>query len=411
MEIQLKKCPSSASASLKTLHEFTDIFQEDSEVDFISAPGRTEICGNHTDHNGGRILAAAVNQDILAVVSPNPSGLIRVHSEGYPPVNLSLAELAAVDSEKLTSTALIRGVAARFQQLGLNCGGFDAVVTSAVPKGSGLSSSAAFEVLIGAILNYLYNHGSLDALLVSQIGQYSENHYFGKPCGLMDQTTSAVGGFVTIDFKDFAHPLVKKVEYDFSTSGYELVIVDTGGDHASLTEEYAAIEHEMKAVARALGGQVLRQFSEETLMENLAFLRTQVSDRAILRAIHFYQEDQRVCQEVQALVEREFTRFLQLVIASGESSWMLNQNVFAPNNFAEQGISIALVASKAALASLGAWRMQGGGFAGTIQAFVPRACFPATSKISRESLDQGRAIPSGFARSGFHGCPHNTCPQ
>ena len=233
-------------------------------MDFISAPGRTEICGNHTDHNGGRILAAAVNQDILAVVAPNPSGLIRVHSEGYPPVNLSLAELAAVDSEKLTSTALIRGVAARFQQLGLNCGGFDAVVTSAVPKGSGLSSSAAFEVLIGAILNYLYNHGSLDALLVSQIGQYSENHYFGKPCGLMDQTTSAVGGFVTIDFKDFAHPLVKKVEYDFSTSGYELVIVDTGGDHASLTEEYAAIEHEMKAVARALGGQVLRQFSEET---------------------------------------------------------------------------------------------------------------------------------------------------
>lgn len=355
------------------LKRFAETFPAHGDVQVFSSPGRTEVGGNHTDHNAGRILAAAVDLDIVAVVAQNDLGIVRVHSEGHPPSVVDLERLESLPDEKYTATALIRGVCARFEQLGHSTGGFDAVATSAVPKGSGLSSSAAFEMLIARILNDIYNQGKLDAVLLAQIGQYAENEYFGKPCGLMDQTTCSVGNFVTIDFKDYANPLVKKVNFDFAASGYSLVIVDTAGDHADLNDEYGAIEHEMKSVARALGGEVLRQFSEAQVLAQIPALRGRVGDRAILRAIHFYHDDQRVVEQVQALETGDFQRFLKLIIASGESSWMLLQNCYTPRSIANQGITVALTASEALLKGRGAWRVHGGGFAGTIQAFVPDA--------------------------------------
>lgn len=353
------------------LRSFAIAFPHHTEVEIFSSPGRSEVGGNHTDHNAGRILAAAVDLDIIAAVARNNSNLIVVHSEGYSPSVINIYETGIVEEEKNTATSLVRGVCARFQQLGLAVGGFDAAATSTVPKGSGLSSSAAYEVLIATILNHLYNDGKLDPLLLAQISQYAENHYFGKPCGLMDQTTCAIGGFVTIDFSDLDHPTIRKLNFDFATSGYSMVIVDTAGDHADLTDEYQLLEHEMKSVARALGGQVLREFSQEKVLENIAYLRQRVSDRAILRAIHFFRDDQRVVDQVNALESSRFERFLQLVIESGESSWKYCQNCYSPESLHRQGIPIALVMSEALLKGRGAWRVHGGGFAGTIQAYVP----------------------------------------
>jgi len=355
----------------RLLEQFRSRFPYADQVELFSTPGRTEVGGNHTDHNAGRVLAAAVNLDDLAVAAQNETGVITLQSEGYPDSIIDTRQLEVVESERYTTAALIRGVCARLRQLGYRVGGFDACVTSDVLKGSGISSSAAFEVLVCTILDHLHNHGDLDPILNAQIGQYAENHYFGKPCGLMDQTTCAVGGFVTIDFEDFAHPIVRKVDFDLAASGYSLVIVDTGGSHADLTEDYAAIEREMKSVARALGGQVLRQFSRQKVLDEIAFLRTKVSDRAILRALHFYADDQRVVAEVAALENNDFPRFLDLVIESGFSSWMLNQNCYSPRNFEAQGVPVALAVSESVLKGRGAWRVQGGGFAGTIQAFVP----------------------------------------
>jgi galactokinase len=245
-----------------------------------------------------------------------------------------------------------------------------------VPKGSGLSSSAAYEVLMAAILNHTYNQGEINRVTLAQIGQYAENEYFGKPCGLMDQTTSAVGGFVTIDFKDFENPVVSKVNYDFEAGGHTLVIVNTAGDHADLTDEYIALENEMKAVAHAMGGQVLREFSERAVLEKLPDLRSMVDDRAILRAIHFYHDDARVVEQVDALELDDFDRFLRLINESGRSSWMLCQNCYSPKTIEQQGITIALTLSESLLGDRGAWRVHGGGFAGTIQAFVPNDMLP-----------------------------------
>ena len=353
------------------LKGFAIAFPQHTDMDIFSSPGRSEVGGNHTDHNAGRILAAAVDLDIIAAVARNNSDLIVVHSEGYSPAIVNIHQTGVVEEEKYSATSLVRGVCARFQQLGLSVGGFDAVATSKVPKGSGLSSSAAYEVLIATILNHLFNAGKLDPVLVAQISQYAENQYFGKPCGLMDQTTCSVGGFVTIDFNDFNHPVVRKLDYDFATSGYSMVIVDTAGDHADLNDEYEALEYEMKSVARALGGQVLREFSMQKVLENVHYLRERVSDRAILRAINFYGDDQRVVDQVRALEANQFERFLQLVIESGESSWLYCQNCYSPKSLHRQGISIALMVSEALLKGRGAWRVHGGGFAGTIQVFVP----------------------------------------
>jgi galactokinase len=353
------------------IDQFSSLYPQVNDIQLFSVPGRTEVGGNHTDHNAGRVLAAAVDLDVVAVVVKEDTHVITLHSAGYSPSVVDLRDLSMVEAEKNTSTALIRGVCARMQELGYRVGGFSAYATSDVLKGSGLSSSAAYEVLVATILNHLYNQGHLDPILAAQIGQYAENHYFGKPCGLMDQTTCAVGGFVTIDFKDSAHPIVKKVAFDFASSGYSLVIVDTGGSHADLTDEYAAVAREMKSVAAALGKTVLRECSQEQVIAAIPVLRGKVSDRAILRALHFFQDDRRVVEQVDALQKGQFNRFLSLVVASGISSWTLNQNVYTSKNVSEQGVSLALAASETVLTGRGAWRVHGGGFAGTIQAFVP----------------------------------------
>ncbi len=357
---------------LRLLDSFTSAFPADGDIAVYSTPGRTEVGGNHTDHNAGRVLAAAVDLDVVAVAAPAPDPKIVIESEGYTRQTVEIRDLEPRESETYTSVALTRGVCARFRQLGYHVGGFNACMSSRVMKGSGLSSSAAYEVMVATILNHLYNGGRIPDVEIAQIGQFSENKFFGKPCGLMDQTTCQIGGFVTIDFKDFARPIVRKVDYDFSASGYALMIVDTGGSHADLNDDYASVEQEMKAVARALGGSVLRQFSRERLLAELPLLRDRLkNDRAILRALHFYNDDRRVVEQVDALESQDFPGFLDYVVESGRSSWMLCQNCYSHNSIAEQGVSLALAMSENLLSGRGAWRVHGGGFAGTIQAFVP----------------------------------------
>ena len=358
------------------IERFQAAYPEGREATFFSSPGRTEVGGNHTDHNAGRVLAAAVNLDIVCLVEKTTDGWIIIDSEGYRPIRVDTSKLEIMEQEKFSPAALVRGICARMKQLGYQVCGFRGCMTSRVPNGSGLSSSAAFEMMVVAILNHLVNQNKVEPVLAAQIGQFAENNYFGKPCGLMDQTTCAVGGFVTIDFKDFAHPLVHKVDYQFANSGYTLVITGTGGSHADLNEDYAAIENEMKSVARALGGKVLRDVPAEKLLDNIAFLRGKVNDRAILRALHFYADDARVAQEAEALENNNFPAFLELVNESGVSSWTQNQNVFSPKNPAEQGVALALAVSATILKGKGAWRVHGGGFAGTMQAFVPDELVP-----------------------------------
>lgn len=353
------------------IEDFKRDFPGVQPIELFSTPGRTEVGGNHTDHNAGRILAAAVDLDIIAVVAKTGSDTIRIHSEQFPSVEINTSELDMVEREKFSPTALVRGVCARLRQLGYQIGGFYAFTTSNVPNGAGLSSSAAFEVHIVTILNHLYNKGDIDDMLAAQIAQFAENEYFGKPCGLMDQTTCAVGGLVTIDFKDFYQPIVHQVDFDFLAQGFSVVIVAAGGDHVSLNDDYIALENEMRSVARAMGGDVLREFSKEKLLQDLASIRPQVNDRAILRAIHFYDDDQRVVDQIRALERGNFSKFLELVVESGYSSWRLCQNIFSCTNVYDQGLAVALTMSENLLRARGAWRVHGGGFAGTIQAFVP----------------------------------------
>lgn len=343
------------------------------DLTVFSSPGRTEIGGNHTDHNYGRVLAGAVNLDNVAVAATNGTSVVRILSSGYPQFEVDITKLQPNKEEFYTSVGLVRGICARLKELGFEIGGFDAVINSGVPKGSGLSSSASFEVLIGAIVSHLFNGGKLDAVLNAQVGQYAENVFFGKPCGLMDQTACSVGGLVTIDFADPAKPIVKKVDFDFTKTGYALVITDTGGNHADLNDEYASLPTDMKGVAAKLGKTVLREVSLEQVVDAIPALREQkVSDRAILRAIHFERDNARVAEQVADLEKGDFKAFLGKVIASGNSSFMYNQNVYPINNVAEQGLSIALALSDMVLGSEGAWRVHGGGFAGTVQAFVPQ---------------------------------------
>ena len=350
------------------LERLAQMPREEGPVWLVSAPGRTEIGGNHTDHNRGRVLAVAVNLDTVAAVSPRSDGWIHVRSEGYDPINVSLASLAPVPQEEGTTAGVIRGVAARMQELGLRIGGFDAAVTSTVAPGSGLSSSAAFEVLTCAILDQLYNGFSVDFITCAKIGQYAENVYFGKPSGLLDQMASAAGGLVTVDFLE-DNPQVERLSYDFAQKGFALVVVGTGGSHADLTADYAAIPAEMKQVAAALGGEVLARVPEETFRAALPRLRGQLSDRALLRAIHFYHETDRVPRQVAALREDRLPDFLREICASGRSSFMYLQNVFARPE--EQGLSLALALAEEMLEGRGAWRVHGGGFAGTTLNFVP----------------------------------------
>lgn len=354
----------------KLAEEFNTKFKVN-EFEVFSSPGRTEIGGNHTDHNFGRVLAGAVNLDNIAMAAPNGTMTVRIASAGYPQFEVDLNNLKPDSSEFFTSESLIRGISARMKELGFQIGGFDAVIDGGVPKGSGLSSSASFEVLIGAIISHLFNEGKLDPIQNAIIGQYAENVYFGKPCGLMDQTACSVGGLVTIDFKNPAEPVVKKVDFDFTKTGYALVITDTGGNHADLNDEYASLPTEMKSVAGKLGAKVLREVSLEQVVENIPQMRGQVSDRAILRAFHFQRDNARVVEQVNALEHNDFKSFLKMIVESGHSSYMYNQNIYPINNVEEQGISLALAMSDMVLNGEGAFRVHGGGFAGTIQAFVP----------------------------------------
>lgn len=343
------------------------------DVDFFTSPGRTEIGGNHTDHNYGRVLAGAVNLDNVCIAGRNGTNVIRIISEGYPQFDVDISELKPIQSEKYSSAALVRGICARFKELGHEIGGFDACIDGGVPKGSGLSSSASFEVLIGAILSEVFNNGNIDPIENAIIGQYSENNFFGKPCGLMDQTACAMGGLITIDFRDPSKPVVKRVNFDFVATGYSLVITDTGGSHADLNDEYASLPTDMKAVAAELGAKVLRQVTLDQVIDIIPKIREKVGDRAILRAIHFQGDNQRVVDQVAALERNDFDAFLRMVVESGYSSYMYNQNIYPVTNAREQNISLALALSDLVLKDQGAWRVHGGGFAGTIQAFVPAA--------------------------------------
>ena len=338
---------------------------------YFSAPGRTEIGGNHTDHQRGRVLAAAVNLDTLAAVRPNETCVIRIQSQGYPLCTVDLKELTPQPAEINTTPALIRGVAARFTQLGCAVGGFDAYVESTVLPGSGLSSSAAFEVLVGTIINHLFFAGKVSQPEIAQIGQYAENVFFGKPCGLMDQTASAVGGLVTIDFLDKENPQIRSVDFDFSACGHALCIIDTRASHADLTDEYAAITRELKSICAHFGKEVLTQVSQEDFMAALPALRESCSDRAVMRAMHFYRENARVPQQVAALEQGNFPEFLRLVRESGYSSYMYLQNVIPAGYKQQQDVAVSLALCEHYLNGQGAFRVHGGGFAGTVQAFVP----------------------------------------
>ena len=337
----------------------------------FSAPGRTEISGNHTDHQRGCVLAAAVNLETVADVTLNGTDKICVQSEGYPLIKVDLKDLSVREEEKNTTAALIRGVAAAFAECGANIQGFDAVVKSTVLPGSGLSSSAAFEILFGTILNELFFDKKLSPVEIAQIGQYAENVYFGKPCGLMDQMASSVGSLVFIDFEDPANPKIEKVSFDLAAAGYALCIIDSGADHADLTDEYAAIPAEMKQVCAYFGKEVLRQIKRSDFMKAIPELRKTVSDRAILRAMHIYQENDRVVKLVQALKEGDVDTFLNLVKESGRSSWMYLQNITPTGAVAHQEVAVALAMCDTLLQGKGAYRVHGGGFAGTVQAFVP----------------------------------------
>ena len=338
---------------------------------YFSAPGRTEIGGNHTDHQRGRVLAAAVNLDTVAAVRVNGTDTIRILSQGYPPCEVDVKELTPRADEINTTPALIRGVAARFAQLGCEVRGFDAYCESTVLPGSGLSSSAAYEVLIGTIVNHLFFEGKVSQAEVAQIGQYAENVFFGKPCGLMDQTASAVGNLVTIDFFDKEHPVIQPVNFDFSACGHALCIIDTRASHADLTDEYAAIPNEIKAVCAHFGKEVLSQINEAEFYAAIPALRTSCGDRAVLRAVHFYQDNARVPQQVAALEAGDFAAFLKLVKESGHSSYMYLQNVIPAGYKEHQDVAIALALCEHYLQGKGAFRVHGGGFAGTVQAFVP----------------------------------------
>ncbi len=338
---------------------------------YFSAPGRTEIGGNHTDHQRGRVLAAAVNLDTVAAVRLNGTDTIRIQSKGYPMCQVNVTELIPVESEINSTPALIRGVAARFTQLGCKVEGFDAYCESTVLPGSGLSSSAAYEVLLGTIINHLFFDGRVSPPEIAQIGQYAENVFFGKPCGLMDQTASAVGNLVTIDFFDKEKPVIKPVSFDFASCGHALCIIDSGADHADLTDEYAAITVELKSVCSHFGKDVLTQITEDEFYACIPALRRKCGDRAVMRAIHFYQENARVPKQVAALEKGDFDAFLELVEESGHSSYMQLQNVIPAGYKEHQDVAIALALCAHYLNGRGAYRVHGGGFAGTVQAFVP----------------------------------------
>ncbi len=363
----------------QAVRRFTECFDhgESDQMVVCSAPGRTELGGNHTDHQGGKVLAGSVDLDALACAAPNGTAEIRVYSEGYGMISVDTGSPDPVAGEENTAAALVRGVAAGFLRRGCGVSGFDACIASEVPVGSGLSSSACFEVLLGVVMNTLFCGGKLDPVSIAMLGQYAENVYFGKPSGLLDQMACSVGGIIAIDFQDGAHPVFRPVPCNLVASGHALCIIDTGADHADLTADYAAIPREMRAVAEALGKDVLSQVAEAEFYAALPAIRRTVGDRAVLRAIHYFDDCARVDAQAAALERGDFAAFLRLVRASGRSSQALLQNISAGRDSAEQPVAVALAAAEHLLAGSGAVRVHGGGFAGTIQAYVPLEKLPA----------------------------------
>ncbi len=354
---------------IEALKEYQKVFGN--EVDAIfSAPGRSEIGGNHTDHQHGEVLAASINDDAIAIVTKNNTTEVNILSEGYEMITVSINDLDKKDNEEGTTVSLIRGVLSKTKENGHNIGGFNAYITSNVLSGSGLSSSAAFETLIGTILSGLFNDMSISAIEIAIIGQYAENVYFGKPCGLMDQMACSVGSLCHIDFANPADPVVEKITFDLDNAGYSLCITDTKGSHADLTPDYAAVPTEMKSVAACFGKEFLHDIPEEDVLSHASYIREKCGDRAFLRAIHFYEENKRVKKEVKALTDNDIKTFLTTVKNSGDSSYKYLQNVYTNHQVDKQNISIALVISEMSLGDNGVARVHGGGFAGTIQAFV-----------------------------------------
>lgn len=354
---------------ISAIRKFEDLYKA-GEVVLFSAPGRSEVGGNHTDHQHGKVLATSINLDSIGVVRATNDNIIRLVSDNYDEIIISLEDILLKEEEKETTTALIKGVVSGFLNRKLKVGGFTAYVTSDVLIGAGLSSSAAFETLIGTILSGLYNNMSVSAVDIAIIGQYAENVYFGKPCGLMDQMACSVGNLVYIDFENPNKPIVEKVEFDMEEYGYSLCITDTKGSHADLTEEYAAVPQEMKLVAKHFGQEVLRGITVQDILKEIKALRSELGDRGVLRALHFVNENERVTREVEALKKGNFDQFLNCVKASGDSSYKYLQNVYSNSDVQSQNVSIALATSDVVLQGNGVSRVHGGGFAGTIQAFV-----------------------------------------
>ena len=353
---------------IKAIEKFISVYG-DQDVEIYSTPGRSEVCGNHTDHQHGEVLAAAINLDMIAIVSLQES-VIKVLSDDYDLKAIDIHDLKMREEEKETSEGLIRGVCAKYQELGYHIGGFQAYMTSDVLQGSGLSSSAAFEVMIGTILSGLYNDMKIDPVTIAQVGQYSENVYFGKPCGLMDQCACSVGSLIHIDFKDNDHPIVEKIEVDFKEFEHSLCIVDAHASHADLTDDYASIPMEMKQVAQFFDKEYLREVDENDFYAQLPEIREVTSDRAVLRTIHLFEENKRVEAIVQSLKDSDFDAFKKVIKASGESSYKYLQNIYSNHYVNQQAVSIALALSELILQDKGVCRVHGGGFAGTIQAFV-----------------------------------------
>ena len=373
---ELYACPESQKERyIAALDSFAALFGEEREVAVLSVPGRSEILGNHTDHNRGTVLAGAIDRDIIAVVSANEDGNVRIKSEGY---ELDTVDLSLIDDPdgfaNYTSAALIAGVARGLFLEGYSIGGYDAYSTSDVLKGSGISSSAAYEVMIGNIFNHLYNDGAVDNKEIAKIAQYAENVFFGKPCGLMDQMACAVGGFVYMDFAEPKSPVVNPIRFSLIDEGYELCIVNTGGNHADLNDDYASVPSEMKAVASLLDREVLRGVTEDEIIGAALKIRESVGDRALLRALHFVRENKRVSAAREALENKNINKFFAEVLSSGRSSFEYLQNVYTVKNVGEQGLSLALALTDGFLAerSGGAFRVHGGGFAGTIQAYIKK---------------------------------------
>ena len=380
---------------IEAIEAFGKNYGEDRDIAVFSVPGRTEIIGNHTDHNHGKVMAGAINRDILAIVSRNDDNVIRFCSEGYSKDQINISDVTSPEKfRKFTSRSLVAGMVNAFIEAGHAVGGYDAYSCTEVLKGSGLSSSAAFEVMIGNILNHLYNDGKVDNKEIAKYAQYSENVYFGKPCGLMDQMACAVGGFVYIDFEDNKNPIVESVDLSLADAGYSLCIVNTGGSHAGLNEDYASVPAEMKAVAAYLGKDVLRGLTEEDILRAVPMLRKRSGDRAILRAIHFVRENDRVEQALKALKNNDLQEFYKIILASGRSSYQYLQNVYTNQNPFEQGISLALCVADGVLSGKdGAFRVHGGGFAGTIQAFVRNEDLDGFVSKMNAVFGEGAAMP------------------